>query len=63
MRKHHIPSKRQMAERMDLSGPTVTNAINHASMGLDFVVALHRTFYVSLDVLVDSDPPPLPPEE
>jgi antitoxin component HigA of HigAB toxin-antitoxin module len=59
---HGVPSLRQMADRMGMSGPTVTNAVNRESgIGLDFVVALHRTFHVSMDVLVDSDPPQRPP--
>lgn len=58
MKKHGIPSKRAMARRMDVSGPTVTNAINKkAGIGLDYLVALHRTFHESADVLLDTDPP------
>lgn len=55
---HHIPSKRQMADRMGLSGPTVTNVINHeAAVGLDYLVALHTTFHRSADELLDTNPP------
>jgi plasmid maintenance system antidote protein VapI len=58
MRIHEVSSKRAMAKRMGLSGPTVTNAINHQSgIGLDYLVALHRTFHVSADVLIADDPP------
>jgi transcriptional regulator with XRE-family HTH domain len=56
---HSIPSLRKMAERMGLAGPTVTNAVNKkAGIGLDYLVALHRKFHVSADVLLDTDPPP-----
>ena len=59
MRLHGIPSLRKMADRMGLAGPTVTNAVNKkAGIGLDYLVALHRTFHVSADVLIDTDPPP-----
>jgi antitoxin component HigA of HigAB toxin-antitoxin module len=55
---HGIPSLRKMAERMGLAGPTVTNAVNKkAGIGLDYLVALHRKFHVSADVLLDTDPP------
>jgi hypothetical protein len=61
MWKHGIPSKRAMARRMGIAGPTVTNAINHESgIGLDYLVALHRTFHESADVLLDTDPPAIP---
>jgi hypothetical protein len=57
---HEIPSLRQMARRMGLAGPTVTNAVNHETgIGLDYLVALHRTFHVSADVLLDTDPRPV----
>ncbi len=60
MWKHKIPSKRRMAKRMHLAGPTVTNALNYGTgIGLDYLVALHRTFHESADVLLDSDPPPM----
>lgn len=60
MELHGIPSKRQMAERMGLAGPTVTNAINkQAGIGLDYLVALRRTFHQSADRLLDDDPPPI----
>jgi plasmid maintenance system antidote protein VapI len=55
---HAVPSIRKMAERIGVSGPTLTNALNREEgIGLDFAVKLHRSFHVSLDVLVDSDPP------
>lgn len=55
---HGITSKRAMGRRMGKAGPTVTNALNlKAGIGLDYVVALHRTFHVSADVLLDTDPP------
>ena len=58
MRLHGIESKRAMGRRMGVSGPTVTNALNRKSgLGLDFLVALHRTFHMSADVLLDTDPP------
>lgn len=58
---HEIPSLRKMAARMGLAGPTVTNAVNHETgLGLDYLVALHRTFHVSADVLLDTDPPAKP---
>lgn len=58
MELHEIPSIRQMAKRMKMSGPTVTNALNYGSgLGLDYLVALHRRFYMSADVLLDTDPP------
>ena len=59
MELHKIPSLRQMARRIKKSGPTVTNVVNHPEdgVGLDYVVALHRTFYISADVLLDTDPP------
>lgn len=58
MKKHGIRSKRKMAERMKMAGPTITNAINYgAGIGLDYLVALHRTFHESADALLDSDPP------
>jgi transcriptional regulator with XRE-family HTH domain len=58
MQLHEVPSLRKMAERMGKSGPTVTNAVNKkAGIGLDYLVALHRTFHVSADVLLDTDPP------
>jgi transcriptional regulator with XRE-family HTH domain len=59
--KHEIPSLRRMAKKMGMSGPTITNAVNHQSgIGLDYLVALHRSFHVSADVLLDDDPPPIP---
>ena len=59
---HGIPSIRQMAKRMKKAGPTVTNALNlQSGIGLDYVVALHRTFHVSADGLLDTDPPKPPP--
>jgi antitoxin component HigA of HigAB toxin-antitoxin module len=58
MQLHEIPSLRKMAERMGMAGPTVTNAVNKkAGIGLDYLVALHRTFHVSADVLLDTNPP------
>jgi antitoxin component HigA of HigAB toxin-antitoxin module len=63
MEKHKIPSIRQMAKRMGMAGPTVTNALNlQSGIGLDYVVALHRTFHESADVLLDTDPPKRQPE-
>lgn len=57
MRLHGIVSKRAMAKRMGLSGPTVTNALNYRTgIGLDYLVALSRTFRVSTDVLLQDDP-------
>lgn len=61
---HGVPSIRGMARRLGLSGPTVTNALNKESgIGLDFLVALHRKFHVSADVLLDSDPPEISPAD
>lgn len=61
MRKHEVESLRAMGRRMGLSGPTVTNAVNKKEgIGLDYLVALHETFHVSADVLLDDDPPPVP---
>lgn len=61
MHKHSIPSLRRMADRMGLAGPTVTNAVNkREGIGLDYLVALHRSFHVSADVLLEDDPPPVP---
>lgn len=58
MRLHSIPSKRALARRMGLSGPTVTNAINKRSgIGLDYLIALRDTFHTGCDVLLDNDPP------
>lgn len=58
MKKHEIRSLRGMAKRMGMAGPTITNAVNYqAGIGLDYLVALHRTFHESADVLLDSDPP------
>lgn len=58
---HGVPSIRRMAERMDMAGPTVTNALNRQTgIGLDYLIALHRTFHVSADVLLDTDPPTKP---
>jgi hypothetical protein len=55
---HEVPSLRKMAERMGMAGPTVTNAVNkRTGIGLDYLVALHRTFHMSADVLLDTDPP------
>ena len=60
-RLHEIPSKRALARRMGLSGPTVTNAINRQSgIGLDYLVALRDTFKQSADQMLDDDPPALP---
>jgi plasmid maintenance system antidote protein VapI len=59
---HGIPSLRQMAKRMKMAGPTVTNAVNRQTgIGLDYLLALHRAFHVSADVLLDSDPPVISP--
>lgn len=58
MHLHSIPSLRKLAKKMDMAGPTVTNAINHqAGIGLDYLVALHRRFHRSADELLDDDPP------
>jgi hypothetical protein len=64
MKKHRVPSLRKMADRMDLAGPTVTNAVNHETgIGLDYLIALHRTFHESADVLLDTDPPENPEKD
>ena len=62
MELHQIPSLRQMAKRMKLAGPTVTNAVNHpeVGIGLDYLVKLRDAFHESADRLLDNDPPKLP---
>ena len=58
MKKHGLPSGNALAKRLGLAGPTVTSVLAETrTPGLDFLIALHRTFHESADVMLDSDPP------
>lgn len=48
-----------MAERLKVSRGVVNRALKgERTVGLDFLLKAHREMHVSLDWLVDTDPPP-----
>lgn len=61
---HHYGSQTQLAAALGVSQSWLSQALSgRRSIGLDALVRLHRTLHVSLDVLVDTDPPrALPPD-
>ena len=47
----------RLAQELDLAEPTVTNAMNGGSVGLDFLVKMHLRLHRSADDLIGMDPP------
>ena len=55
---HSIETGAELARRLGLSEATISLVLRgDRTPGLDFVLKLHRVFFVSLDAIVDSDPP------
>lgn len=57
-RPHEFPTQIILARHLGLSGPTVNMILSRRrTPGLDVLIKMHRKFYISLDQLIDSDPP------
>ena len=53
----------RLAAALEIAEPTLTNALNGKSLGLDLFIKMHRHLKRSADDFLDTDPPPLPPPE
>jgi len=53
----------RLANVLGIAEPTLTNAINGKSVGLDILIKMHRTLKRSADDFLDEDPPPMPTKE
>jgi transcriptional regulator with XRE-family HTH domain len=55
---HQYPRRKDLAEAMKIAAPTLSQVSKEArGIGLEILVRMHRTFHVSADVLLDTDPP------
>lgn len=54
--KRHWTNER-LAKELGVAEPTLTNALNGKSIGLDFFVKMHRGLHKSADDLLADDPP------
>ncbi len=53
-----FPSDAAMGEKIDKSRGAVNRALKgERTVGLDFLLSVHRKLHVSIDWLVDNDPP------
>ncbi len=50
----------RLAKELGVAEPTLTNALNGKSIGLDFFVKMHRGLHKSADDLLATDPPETP---
>lgn len=57
-RAHQYGSQKAFAESIGLSGPGVNQILNfRRTPGFDVAIKMHRGLHVSLDTLIDTDPP------